>query len=360
MLCSRCSCISLLGVRRSRCSWCAPLRAPITAFTPPSQSSMCDRSNDSSWSARLSTAASFAPPASPIGEPLSLIAEQLVMAAGGCHAAAAAGDPSSTSQFGFTFGSTSCRPNALQGLTFVLSSPNVARLESMRRAREVSELPEDIGCGTAASWPVAALAFVEEKTHHFLRPECKYKRRTIGKRRSLPNDAERGATWLRLLQEVGRGEWPRCAGHNERCLIVSPRVPPLLPPPAWSVGAELSYLKKMVFERKHVLWVGSHVHSRTDLRGARPCGRRAPVGRVQGVAPQREVGDQHANRDAFGRAQLASLPAALGRHARRGRHQPSQFAEQIQAQAPHPRRQPAASAMKRRGARPLEPRLGGR
>ena len=80
------------------------------------------------------------------------------MAAGGCHAAAAAGDPSSTSQFGFTFGSTSCRPNALQGLTFVLSSPNVARLESMRRAREVNELPEDIGCGTAASWPVAALA----------------------------------------------------------------------------------------------------------------------------------------------------------------------------------------------------------
>ena len=66
------------------------------------------------------------------------------MAAGGCHAAAAAGDPSSTSQFGFTFGSTSCRPNALQGLTFVLSSPNVARLESTKRAREVSEAPEDI------------------------------------------------------------------------------------------------------------------------------------------------------------------------------------------------------------------------
>lgn len=76
------------------------------------------------------------------------------MAAGGCHAAAAAGDPSSTSQFGFTFGSTSCRPNALQGLTFVLSSPNVARLESTRRAREVSELPEDIGLV-----PVAALAY---------------------------------------------------------------------------------------------------------------------------------------------------------------------------------------------------------
>ena len=127
MLCSRCSCISLLGVRRSRCSWCAPLRAPITAFTPPSQSSMCDRSNDSSWSARLSTAASFEPPASPIGEPLSLMVEQLAMAAGGCHAAAAVGDPSSTSQFG----SVSCRPN-------------VARLESTRRAREVSEAPEDI------------------------------------------------------------------------------------------------------------------------------------------------------------------------------------------------------------------------
>ena len=139
MLCSRCSCISVLGVRRSRCSWCAPLRAPITAFTPSSQSSICDRSNDSSWSARLSTAASFEPPASPIGEPLSLIAEQLVMAAGGTHAAAAVGDPSSTSQFGLTFGSTSCRPD-------------VVPLESTRRAREVSE---DIGCRRRLVVPVA-------------------------------------------------------------------------------------------------------------------------------------------------------------------------------------------------------------
>ena len=125
MLCSRCSCISLLGVFRSRCTSCAALRAPITAFTPSSQRSMCDRSSDSSWSARLSTAASFEPPAFPSGEPLSLIAEQLVMAAGGCHASAAEGVSKSTSQFG----SASCRPNVL-------------RLESTRRARELS--PEDI------------------------------------------------------------------------------------------------------------------------------------------------------------------------------------------------------------------------